>query len=64
MFLCSFSSTFHYCVILCVYIFVSALILYFEDGWGKGGKGGKFANGGKSPVKKPIPPLELRVEEG
>lgn len=34
-----------------------------EDGWGKGGKGGKTANGGKSPVKKPIPPLELRVEE-
>lgn len=29
-----------------------------------GGKGDKFANGGKNPVTKPIRPLQLRVEEG
>lgn len=32
----------------------------FED---RGGKGDKVANGGKNPVRKPIRPLQLRVEE-
>ncbi|XP_017249910.1 DNA-directed RNA polymerases IV and V subunit 4 isoform X2 [Daucus carota subsp. sativus] len=32
----------------------------FED---RGGKRDKAANGGKNPVKKPTPPLQLRVEQ-
>lgn len=30
----------------------------------RGGKRDKAANGGKNPVKKPTPPLQLRVEQG
>ncbi|KAA8519245.1 hypothetical protein F0562_013501 [Nyssa sinensis] len=31
--------------------------------WGKGGKGDKIANGGKSPVTKEPPALELKIEQ-
>lgn len=36
---------------------------FSKGGLGRGGKGDKVANGGKSPVTKTPPPLELRVEQ-
>jgi hypothetical protein len=40
------------------------IFLYNQGNLSKGGKGGKIANGGKSPMTKEPPPLELKIESG
>lgn len=73
----SFSYTHHHfvalillCIIVSRWAFIYLFIdfcwfsLYNQGNLSKGGKGGKIANGGKSPMAKEPPPLELKIESG
>jgi hypothetical protein len=63
---CSTDLTMHHCFSVGFYLFIDFcwFSLYNQGNLSKGGKGGRIANGGKSPMTKEPPPLELKIESG